>query len=99
MAIQCAKLAANWPDQGDVLLLRPSATPNACLLILSFTLNRLSPQRGRLIYDQSHHGGAPVNRHSPDESQTGINVRVSPALLQDRREVLTATSTSGNPNA
>jgi hypothetical protein len=23
----------------------------------------------------------------------------SPALLQDRREVLTATSTSGNPNA
>jgi hypothetical protein len=36
---------------------------------------------------------------SPDESQTGINVRVLPALLQDRREVLTATSTSGNPNA
>ena len=27
------------------------------------------------------------------------NVRVFPALLQDRREVLTATSTSGNPNA
>jgi len=25
--------------------------------------------------------------------KTGINVRVSPALLQDRREVLTATST------
>ena len=38
-------------------------------------------------------------RDSPNESQTGINVRVSPALLQDRREVLTATSTSGNPNA
>jgi hypothetical protein len=36
------------------------------------------------------------NRDSPDESQTGINVRVFPALLQDRREVLTATSTSGN---
>src|SRR5262249_49970987 len=32
-------------------------------------------------------------RDSPDESQTGINVRVSSALLQDRREVLTATST------
>ena len=31
--------------------------------------------------------------------QTGINVRVFPALLQDRREVLTSTSTSGNPNA
>ena len=31
--------------------------------------------------------------------RTGINVRVFPALLQDRREVLTATSTSGNPNA
>jgi hypothetical protein len=39
-----------------------------------------------------------LGRDSPDESQTGINVRVSPALLQDRREVLTATSTSGNPN-
>jgi hypothetical protein len=40
-----------------------------------------------------------LTRDSPDESQTGINVRVFPALLQDRREVLTATSTSGNPNA
>jgi hypothetical protein len=40
-----------------------------------------------------------LNRDSPDESQTGINVRVSPALLQDRREVLTATNTSDNPNA
>src|SRR5258707_219935 len=40
-----------------------------------------------------------LNRDSPDESQTGINVRVFPALLQDRREVLTATTTSGNPNA
>jgi putative tryptophan/tyrosine transport system substrate-binding protein len=39
------------------------------------------------------------SRDSPDESQTGITVRVFPALLQDRREVLTATSTSGNPNA
>src|SRR6516164_8719087 len=34
------------------------------------------------------------NRDSPDESQTGSNLRVFPALLQDRREVLTATSTS-----
>src|SRR5262245_10913104 len=40
-----------------------------------------------------------INRDSPDESQTGINVRVFPALLQDRREVLIATSTSGNSNA
>jgi len=40
-----------------------------------------------------------LSRDSPDESQTGINVRVFSALLQDRREVLTATSTSGNPNA
>src|SRR5262249_19828187 len=39
------------------------------------------------------------SRDSPDQSKTGINVRVFPALLQDRREVLTATSTSGNPNA
>src|SRR5215472_256054 len=40
-----------------------------------------------------------LSRYSPDESQTGINVRVFPVLLQDRRKVLTATSTSGNPNA
>ena len=40
-----------------------------------------------------------LGRDSPDESQTGINVRVFPAFLQDRREVLTATSTSGNSNA
>src|SRR5262245_54683936 len=40
-----------------------------------------------------------TNRDSPDESQTGINVRVFPALLQDRREVLTASSISGNPSA
>src|SRR6266576_748572 len=42
---------------------------------------------------------ARLSRDSPDESQTGINVRVFPALLQERREVLTATSTSRNPNA
>jgi hypothetical protein len=42
---------------------------------------------------------SPLNRDSPDESPTGINVRAFPALLQDRRDVLTATSTSGNPNA
>jgi len=35
---------------------------------------------------------------SPDESQTGMNIRVFPALLQDTSEVRTATSTSGNPN-
>jgi hypothetical protein len=35
-------------------------------------------------------------RDSPDESQRGINVRLLSALLQDRREVLSATSSSGN---
>src|SRR5215813_780275 len=49
----------------------------------------------RRSFQPRHH----LLRDSPDESQTGINVRVFPALLQDRREVLTATSTSGNPNA
>src|SRR6516162_8543661 len=48
---------------------------------------------------QARFGENAINRDSPDDSQTGINVRVSPALLQDRREVLTATSTSGNLNA
>jgi hypothetical protein len=41
-------------------------------------------------------GSRRLNRDSLDESQTGINVRVFPALLQDRREMLIATSTSGN---
>src|SRR5262249_18125198 len=45
----------------------------------------------------NHDGNGPVShsphsRDSPDESQTGTNVRVFLALLQDRREVLTATS-------
>ena len=35
-----------------------------------------------------------MDRDSPDESQTGINVRVFPALLQDRREVLSLGSTA-----
>ena len=39
-----------------------------------------------------------LNRDSVDESQTEMNIRVFPALLQDRREVRTATSTTGNPN-
>src|SRR5262245_66678690 len=34
------------------------------------------------------------SRYSPDESQTGINVRVFSALLQERREVRTATMTA-----
>jgi len=32
-------------------------------------------------------------RDSPDESRTGANIRVFPALLQDKREVWTATGT------
>jgi hypothetical protein len=40
-----------------------------------------------------------LDRDSPDESQNRLNVRVFPALLQDRRKELTATSTSGNPSA
>src|SRR5262249_31883010 len=51
------------------------------------------------VYSGGRKGGALLTENSPDESQTSINVRVFPALLQDRREVLTATSTSGNPNA
>jgi hypothetical protein len=32
-------------------------------------------------------------------SETDINIRAIPAFLQDRRELRTATGTSGNPNA
>jgi hypothetical protein len=53
----------------------------------------------RLAKSDLHNCYGLLSRDSPDESQTGINVRVFPALLQDRREVLTATSTSGDPNA
>src|SRR6516165_2671424 len=40
------------------------------------------------LLPQGDHCLIHINRDSPDESQTGINVRVFPALLQDRREVL-----------
>src|SRR6516225_3885412 len=59
----------------------------------------LSDLRMRPIVIDPYHLTPRLIRDSPDESQTGINVRVSPALLQDRHEVLTATSTSGHPNA
>jgi len=35
---------------------------------------------------------------SPDESQTGVNIRAFPAFPQDSREVRTATGASGSPN-
>src|SRR5262249_35798626 len=38
-----------------------------------------------------------IDRDSPDESQTGSNDRVFPALLQDRREGRTPTGTLGQP--
>jgi hypothetical protein len=38
-------------------------------------------------------------RDSPDDSQSGVNISAFPACLEEKREVLTATSTSGNPNA
>src|SRR5260370_25392809 len=69
---------------------RPTASPRA----------RPSPHRSIAALGHPREMLArDFNRDSPDESQTGINVRVFPALLQDGREVLTATSTSGNPNA
>jgi hypothetical protein len=38
------------------------------------------------------------SRDSPDESQTGVNIRAFPAFPQDSREVRTATGASGSPN-
>src|ERR1019366_6164557 len=38
------------------------------------------------------------HRDSPDESQTGVNIRAFPAFPQDSREVRTATGASGSPN-
>lgn len=52
-----------------------------------------------LIFSNERRAWARYTPDSPDESQTGINVRVFPALLQDGPEVLTAAITSGNPNA
>ena len=39
-----------------------------------------------------------LDRDSPDESQTGVNIRAFPAFPQDSREVRTATGASGSPN-
>src|ERR1700688_4984048 len=40
----------------------------------------------------------PPCRFSPDDSRTGVNIGTFPAFLQARREVWTATTTSGNPH-
>jgi hypothetical protein len=37
------------------------------------------------------------NRHSPDDSRTGVNIRAFPVSLEDRREVRTPTGTLGQP--
>jgi hypothetical protein len=37
------------------------------------------------------------NRDFPDDSRSGVNIRVFPAFLQDSREVGTAISASGSP--
>ena len=39
-----------------------------------------------------------VDRDSPDDARSGVNIRVFPAFLQDSREVRTITSASGSPN-
>ena len=75
-------------DHFEITANEADAAPHALLARLTDQWSASSQRSDRII-----------NRDSPDESQTGINVRVFPALLQDRREVLTATSTSGNPNA
>jgi hypothetical protein len=39
-----------------------------------------------------------VNRDSPDDSRTGLDIRNVPVLLQDRSGARTASVTSGSPN-
>jgi hypothetical protein len=41
---------------------------------------------------------ADLSRDSPDDSRSGVNIRVFPALPQDSREVRTANRASGSPN-
>src|SRR5262249_50786212 len=38
-----------------------------------------------------------LNRHSPDDSRTSVNIRAFPVSLEDRREVRTPTSTLRQP--
>ena len=42
--------------------------------------------------------GCRLSRDSPDAPGTGVNIGAFPAFLQGRREVRTATSTSGSPH-
>jgi hypothetical protein len=39
-----------------------------------------------------------LNRDSPDDRRAGVHIGAFPAFQQDRREVWTATGTSGRPN-
>src|SRR5262245_43742323 len=38
-----------------------------------------------------------LNRHSPDDSRTGVNIRAFPVSLEDRREVRTPTGPLRQP--
>src|ERR1019366_8772535 len=40
----------------------------------------------------------PLNRDSPDDPGTGLDIRAFPAFPQDSREVRTATGASGSPD-
>ena len=39
-----------------------------------------------------------MNRDSPDDFQGSVNISAFPACLTEKREVRTATGTSGSPN-
>src|SRR4029077_9526873 len=81
-----------------------------CLRLTSTT--RLSPDTAFPILwlqqlGQLHVGNHPpslvgeqirLNRDSPDDSRTGVNIGAFPAFLQDRRKVWTAIDTSRNRN-
>src|ERR1039458_3104822 len=59
---------------------------------------RKSPSIRGETYAQINRPHLRLSRDSPDESQTGVNIRAFPAFPQDSREVRTATGASGSPN-
>ena len=63
----------------------------------------LTPQNRRTLVTSPEgvadvRGERQLNRDSPDDSRTGVNIGAFPAFLQDRRKVRTAIDASRNRN-
>jgi penicillin-binding protein 1A len=72
--------------------LRVPPSVQGAALVLENKSGRVLAMAGGFSYPLSQ-----LNRDSPDDCRSGVNIRAFPAFLQDRREVQTATGTLDSP--